>query len=315
MYEKIIGEYTDAVTENMGPVQRKEVARELRSHILDSADSIAAGRKMAVSEAIVREAIAKMEPAERMAARYPVKVSFHKAWELVNLLKVLAGIAVVILVAGVILWIEAPGTLAVVPASVFLNVAFTLATALVLIGIIFLAMLVLETRIGPTYGEQLKQLKKEFHEEGSLLRRGLKIFGLAAGLAVLNLFWTLVPFPVNASSHAPVVPLFTQDFDIFVRIVSLMGLTAIGIQLLYLAAPEKWVPSLLEAMLDAGTAIVFAGMIVVMPFNPALSANMLTGISLLLAFAIAVSLLVAAKGFWRTVLLFLRRKPVPGRAA
>ncbi len=73
MYDKQIDDYLNRVTKDMGYQQREDVKKELRSHILDSADALAAERNMAVDDGIVREVIAKMGPADKMAAGYPVK--------------------------------------------------------------------------------------------------------------------------------------------------------------------------------------------------------------------------------------------------
>ena len=71
MNDRQIEEYLDRVTRDMGQRQRKDVREELRSHILDSADAMAAERNVAVDESIVREVLAKMGPPEKLAAAYP----------------------------------------------------------------------------------------------------------------------------------------------------------------------------------------------------------------------------------------------------
>ena len=73
MYNKMIDDYLNKVTKDMGHKQRDDVRNELRSHILDSADALAAERNTAVDDAIVREVISRMGPAEKMAAGYPAK--------------------------------------------------------------------------------------------------------------------------------------------------------------------------------------------------------------------------------------------------
>ncbi|WP_424358695.1 DUF4097 family beta strand repeat-containing protein [Methanocella sp. MCL-LM] len=73
MYNKIIDDYLNKVTRDMGHKQRDDVRNELRSHILDSADALAAERNTTVNESVIREVLARMGPAEKMAAGYPVK--------------------------------------------------------------------------------------------------------------------------------------------------------------------------------------------------------------------------------------------------
>ncbi len=60
MYERLIDEYVGKVTKDMGAEQRDEVGRELKSHIYDSAEAIAAKRGAQIDEAIIREVLAKM---------------------------------------------------------------------------------------------------------------------------------------------------------------------------------------------------------------------------------------------------------------
>ena len=70
MNYRLIDEYIGEATKNMGTRQRDEVARELRTHIMDNADALAAERKTAVDDAIISEVLAKMGPANRMATMY-----------------------------------------------------------------------------------------------------------------------------------------------------------------------------------------------------------------------------------------------------
>jgi DUF4097 and DUF4098 domain-containing protein YvlB len=71
MNDRQIEEYLDRVTRDMGQRQRKDVREELKSHILDSSEAVAAERNVAVDESIVREVLAKMGPPEKLAAAYP----------------------------------------------------------------------------------------------------------------------------------------------------------------------------------------------------------------------------------------------------
>jgi hypothetical protein len=75
MYNNLINDYIKKVTKNMGSNQRNEVARELKTHILDSADAFAAERNVEIDENIIREVIGKMGPAEEVAAMYPVETT------------------------------------------------------------------------------------------------------------------------------------------------------------------------------------------------------------------------------------------------
>ena len=60
----------------MGIKQREEVALELRTHILDSAEDLAAERKVEVDDAIIREVILRMGPASEVADLYPEEKTF-----------------------------------------------------------------------------------------------------------------------------------------------------------------------------------------------------------------------------------------------
>ncbi len=71
-----INNYISQVTKGMSPDQHKEVAEELKTHILDSADAIAAEKNVEVDETIIREAISLLGPAEKMAKMYPKKNSW-----------------------------------------------------------------------------------------------------------------------------------------------------------------------------------------------------------------------------------------------
>ncbi|MEN6554183.1 MAG: hypothetical protein ABFC34_14990 [Methanobacterium sp.] len=75
-YNNIINEYTNEVTNDMDPKKRDEIAEELKTHILDSADVLAAERNVEVDENIIHEVITKMGPAKDLAKMYPK--SFNK---------------------------------------------------------------------------------------------------------------------------------------------------------------------------------------------------------------------------------------------
>jgi len=71
MYDKLIDGYTNAATRGLDRKQREEVKRELKAHIWDSSEALAAERKMPVDESIVREVIERMGPPGDIAAEYP----------------------------------------------------------------------------------------------------------------------------------------------------------------------------------------------------------------------------------------------------
>jgi hypothetical protein len=76
MNNGLIKNYIKKVTKDMGSNQRKEVSKELKTHILDSADAIAAEKNVDVDDFIIREVILNMGPAEEVAAMYPVETTF-----------------------------------------------------------------------------------------------------------------------------------------------------------------------------------------------------------------------------------------------
>lgn len=80
MYRRIINEYIRKVTKDMGSNQREEVTKELETHILDSAEALAAEKNVEVDENIISEVIARMGSPEEVAALYPTeKTSSDKA--------------------------------------------------------------------------------------------------------------------------------------------------------------------------------------------------------------------------------------------
>ena len=148
MNRTLIDDYVNEVTKEMGARQREDVGKELRAHILDSADAIAAEKKSEVDDGIIREVLAKMGPAEKVAAMYPAKKSLFEHGPVKALIS-LAGIAFAFLMVAAILWLVAPDVLNMsIPGSqpsqevlqVILSVVFALALAIVVIAIIFLCM-------------------------------------------------------------------------------------------------------------------------------------------------------------------------------
>ncbi|MGB9838635.1 coenzyme F420 hydrogenase/dehydrogenase beta subunit N-terminal domain-containing protein [Methanothermobacter sp.] len=66
-----LDEFIERATLRLPPEEREEFARELKTHILDSAESIAASRKTGVSEEVIAEALERMGPPEKIAEMYP----------------------------------------------------------------------------------------------------------------------------------------------------------------------------------------------------------------------------------------------------
>ena len=86
------------------------------------------------------------------------------------------------------------------------------------------------------------------------------------------------------------------------------GILGIGVQLLFLAMREKWVPSLLEAIMGVCMGVLFAAIMVAMPFNPALPGEFFPGVKIFLAIVIALCLFDAGKKLWQTYRLFIHQK-------
>jgi Family of unknown function (DUF5518) len=75
-YDNLINKYTSEVTKDMDPKKRDEVAEELKTHILDSAEALATERNVEIDENIIIEVISKMGPAKDLSKMYPK--SFYK---------------------------------------------------------------------------------------------------------------------------------------------------------------------------------------------------------------------------------------------
>ena len=79
-----VDDYIEEVTRGMGPDQQREVAQELKTHILDSADAIAHERNLEVDEEIIAEAISRMGTPEKLARMYPKLENIWKLDEIVG---------------------------------------------------------------------------------------------------------------------------------------------------------------------------------------------------------------------------------------
>jgi hypothetical protein len=318
MNEKLIDDYINEVTKDMGARQRDDVARELRTHILDSADALAAERKATVDETIIREVIAKMGPARQVAAMYPTPKTFLEMKEITGMwdaVKALIGIAIVFVLVGLILMVLAPGTLEISSVGVAFQVVFALGIAATVIAIIMFIMYLYETRLKSTYEARLKRLEKSLNDAASPLKVFMAIFGTIVWLVILNLFWTRLPFVANLGENPAVVPVLSPEFAGFVLWFNVLGVLGIIVQIMFLAVRQKWIPALLEVFVGIGTALLFAWIMAELPFNPVLSSDIINGFKLFLAIIIALNLFDAGKKLWNTVRLFLHGRQGHGSAA
>ncbi len=300
----LIKEYVDEATEGMSGKQRDDVARELKSHILDSADALAAEKKVPVDDLIVREVISKMGPADKIAAMYPSKKTFLEKSGLWKALQALGGIAVAFMLLAVILWLVAPDALQT-PLWVVLNIVFALALAMVVITAIFFAIYTYESRLKVPYEARLKRLERSLNDATSPLKVWLTIVMTIAGMALITIFWPLVPLINGFGPDARLIPLFTPEFGSFIPYIILLGLFNIAIQLLYLYLRQKWIPSLLDAALSCGNALLAAWIFMAFPFNPGFSPVVVAGIKVLLVIAMLGSLVDAAKKLWQAARFFI----------
>lgn len=103
MQSNLINKYINKVTKNMGSKQQEEVSRELRVHILDSADALAEERNVEVDDEIIKEIISRMGPAEDLAAMYPEELAGKD--NIKHALKYLARSLVIFVVSAAIIGI------------------------------------------------------------------------------------------------------------------------------------------------------------------------------------------------------------------
>jgi hypothetical protein len=303
----LIKEYIDKATEGMGGKQKADVARELKTHILDSADALAAERKIPVSESIVREVLGKMGPAKKIAAMYPTKKTIF-GHDFGKALLSLAGIAAAFLAVIVILQLISPDTLKMSISggaqdvlSVILSVVFALAIAIVVIAGIFLAMYVYETNLKTPYEARLKAFERSLNDVSSPINTAAKIIGTAIWLVLLNIYWARVPFIQSFGDNPALIPLLTDKFAPFVLYFNVIGVVAILLALAYLAIRQKWIPSLLDALLNLGNALLFIWILAVFPFNSAFTAGPETLIKFVLAMVVLGCLVATAKQLWNAM--------------
>ncbi len=101
--DELIQDYIKKVTRNLGSKQRIEVARELEAHILDSADALAAERKVEVDENIIRDVIKRMGSPDEVAALYPKEKTFRD--NITDVLKFIGRFTILFVIVFTIIWI------------------------------------------------------------------------------------------------------------------------------------------------------------------------------------------------------------------
>lgn len=299
MYNDQIDEYVDKVTVNMGPVQRREVKKELKTHILDSAEALAAERNVAVSEAVISEVIRNMGSAETLAEMYPKKKTLLDNRELWDIVEGFGKIAIGLLLLIVILWFVAPGLIGDSLGQIS-QIVVGFAWVLAIVLAVFSGLYIYRTLIQERYEPQLRQMVKNLEDPASPLKVGLAIAGILVGMAVITLFWRLPLFPANFSENVQVVPVMTPAFASFIPYILVLGALAIVVQILYLVVRQKWIPLLLDAAVTCLNALLVAWVFTVFPFNAAFSQYIVAGIKVMLIFIVLGCLFDAAKKLWRT---------------
>lgn len=304
-----IREYIDAATEGMGGKQKSDVARELRTHILDSADALAAERRVPVDDVIIREVLGKMGPAKKIAAMYPEKKTILQHG-MVKALLSLAGIAMAFLVIAGILWVVSPETLQLTlpgqePAgnvlSVVLSVVGALSIAIVVIAVIFLAMYVYETSLRKPYEARRKGFEKSLKRLASPLHAAGTIIGTLIWLFLLNVFWRYALFVQSFQDNTAIIPALTEGFAPFVTYFNVLGVLAIVLAVAYLIIRPKWISLILDSLLALLNGLLFIWILAVFPFNGAMTAGPVALIKLVLAFIVFGCLVDAAKHLWNAI--------------
>jgi magnesium-transporting ATPase (P-type) len=318
MYDHIIDDYIEQVTEDMGTKQRRDVARELRTHILDSADALAAERKVQVDDFIVREVIDKMGPAEKIASMYPTGKTIMSHEHIKTLLS-LTGVALAFLMVVVVLEVAAPGVInSALPGSdssqsvlqIILSVVFALAIAIVVLAALFFGMYVYESMLGTTYEARLRAFERSMHNISSTLSAAVKIIVTLIWLILVNVFWSRVPFIQNFGDRANtvLVPLLSDKFGPFLLYINVLGIASIALALLFAFMAQKWLPTLIEAGISLCTALLFMWILAAFPFNSSLSAGVAIMIKVLLAVVVVGCLFAAAKQVWKALKLAMYEK-------
>jgi hypothetical protein len=306
MKDKIIDEFIDEVTKDMNARQRADVSKELKSHILDSADALAAERKTDVGEDIVREVIEKMGSPKKIAAMYTPATAMMKEMTVGKIVKVIMSLMLAFVVVMAVLLVVSPDL--GIPNWTILMTASGLLTAFGVVAAILFAIYLFETiyRSG-SIEARLERLDKSLNDVSSPLRA---IFGSVANmivLIILNLYWKKIPF-IKGLGDAQIVPLFSDNFGNFLPYINILGLAMIMTYMLYLAVPRKWIPAAIETIIMAGNCILAAYMLLEFPFNTALSTSVTLGIKVLLVLAVIGTLVGIAKQLWQTMVFLLGQK-------
>lgn len=303
MFDKLIDEYVEKVTKDMGAEQRAEVGKELKAHIYDSSEALAAKRGTGVDESIVREVLSKMLSPEKLAAMYPSRETFLKKSGMWKVVKTIAGLAIAFLALAAIIYFVSPGA-AGISVGVILSVVSVLALMIVFIVAAFFGIYLYESRLKMTYDTRLRRLVKSLDYPASPLEIGIVIALSVVGLIIMLFLWPSIPFFADISTWK-LVPLFSQDFAMFVPYEVALLLATIAIQVLYVVVRQKWVPSLLDSVMGLADALLMFWVMTVFPFNPELSAFIGGAIRVALAICILLLLVDAAKKLWNTGKFFI----------
>lgn len=306
MYEDTINEYIAEVTKDMGSKQKEDVGRELRTHILDSADALASERNVKINEDIIREVIAKMGTPEKIAALYPSKETLLEKSGFGKVLKILFSLIMAFAIVTVILTIIAPDV--GLPTYITMIVAGSLLLAFGVIAAIFFVIYLYETRVRITYEARLQRLNRKLNDAASPIRIMVCIITTIVWLVIINLFWQVVPFISGFSQDAGMIPLFSEEFARLLPFINLLGIAMMITYLLYLVIPDRWVPSAIETVLTVANALFILWVIRVFPFNQALSTGILLGAKVMLAFIFVMTLYAAARMLWQTIQFILHNK-------
>ncbi|HEY3422557.1 MAG TPA: hypothetical protein VGK13_05305 [Methanocellaceae archaeon] len=316
MNKILIDDYINEVTKDMGSRQREDVGNELRAHILDSADAIAAEHKTEVDDVIIREVLAKMGPAEKVAAMYPAKKSLFMHGPVKALIS-LGGIALAFLMVAAILELVSPDVLNMpIPGSnssqailqVILSVVFSLALAIVVIAAIFLCMYIYQSQLKTPYEARLKSFEKSLHDIASPIKAVAMIIANLIWLAFMNLYWTQLPFVTSFTSNATLIPLLSDKFGPYMLYINAIGVANIIVAVLYLVVSQKWIPSLLEVLISLCNGLLFIWLIYVFPFNPAFSNDVMAMIKVIMAIIVVGCLIGTARQTWQTIRLAIFEK-------
>ncbi|MCD1293927.1 hypothetical protein CUJ83_02805 [Methanocella sp. CWC-04] len=304
MYDKIIDDYLNDVTRDMDPKLKSDVKRELKTHILDSAEALASERYVPADENIVREVISKMGSPKEIASRYPSRKGSKKAKEFMDVLKVLAGLIVAFTIAGIVMTMIAP-ELGLPVHLILTGVVPAMIIAVIVISIIFAIIYIYESRLKMTYEEKIKKMNENLEKPSSPIRVAIITICNLVFLAVINLYWDKVPAIIVFEGDKPtgIVSLFSPDFATFIPYINMLIIATIIVNLLYLLIKSKWIPSALETVLGIASAILIYGLITMFPFNPELISEIVLGIKLLLAFVLIMTLFGAVKNLWQAIIL------------